>query len=74
MKITACDFFMITVGEEDRPQGHRGSVVRHYNYELAIREADRLCKVNNGEEVFVLGVVASVKPKPVVVDTFISHR
>jgi len=42
---------------------NRGSFVQHPTFELALREATRLAEKEN-TEVFILGVVASVKPIP----------
>lgn len=54
-----CEFYMITVGEEDRLGN--GTKVRHVTYAQAEREAMRLCEATK-KEAFIVGVVASVKP------------
>lgn len=54
-----CEFYMITVGEEDHTKG--GAKVRHTSYATAEREAIRLCEQLK-KEAFIVGVVASVKP------------
>ena len=72
MNITNCDFFMLTVGEENRP-GATGTKKRHYDFNQAEREATRLCKEYD-KEVFIVGVIASVKPKHTVIDTSTKHR
>lgn len=53
--ITKCDFYMITVGDD------KGSKKRHETYQQAETEAVRLCELT-GNEAFIVGVVASVKP------------
>ena len=64
VKVEDCDFFMITV------DGVRGSKHRHKNYDKALTEAERIANVRqDGKEVFILGVVASVKPEVVKVET-----
>lgn len=57
-----CDFYMVTC------QGLMGAKVRHYEYAKAEKEAKRIAKMNN-HETWIVGVVASVKPKEVVVTT-----
>lgn len=49
---------MITV------DGSRGSFVRQPDYDTALTEAKRIANVRqDGKEVFIMGVVASVKPE-----------
>ena len=70
MNIKYCDFYMVSV------DGKSGSTVRHTSYESAEKEAVRLCELLNAET-FIVGVVASVKPKPItkmVPQTTISHE
>ncbi len=49
------EFYMLTV------RGVKGATVRHENYSKAEKEAIRLATIEN-HEVFILGVVAKVKP------------
>lgn len=52
---TKCDFYMLTI------EGENGSKKRHETFESAEKEAIRLCQLTE-KEVFMVGVVASVKP------------
>jgi hypothetical protein len=67
MDIKNCDFFLLTV------KGEQGSKVRHPNFGSAKKEATRLAKKLN-HEVFICGVVASVKPVVTVTETELHVR